>query len=471
LARCLPRLCAFVRIRAGDLVLDKETANDVAPSVFREVLADLPDLEYRGEAAFLTSCWCTLVQRHRGRFAAAVTATVLLAAGVFGTATGWVDARARAREAEQANTNFQRLAGVLELQRAVASERELYPAWPEMAPQLEQWLAESGEPLARMLPDIDATLARLAAAETPSGADRFLRERLAWARQVRAETVDRHADAWQRAFDEVARAAEYAGLVLTPQLDLVPLGRDPASGLQEFAHSSSGSIPRRDPATGRLVLDDDSGIVFVLLPGSEFVMVAQRSDPTGPNFDPSAWDLEGPPHRVALGPYFLAKSRRRARSGSDAPAPRTRAGSRRNAATSPAPVRSRASRGATATGCCGSTPWFCRPRRNGSMPAVPVSARRGTQARWTSRWAATPTSPTARTRPCPPGPPTKPGQTTTMASWRSHPDRHCSPTRSVCTACTATWPNGCATGTRSTSDPRGPATACANRRPSPARNG
>ena len=60
---------------------------------------------------------------------------------------------------------------------------------------------------------------------------------------------------------------------LKPQLGLVPLGADPASRLEEFAHSRSGSIPARD-ASGCLVLDEHAAVVLVLLPGGAFGMGA-----------------------------------------------------------------------------------------------------------------------------------------------------------------------------------------------------
>jgi RNA polymerase sigma-70 factor (ECF subfamily) len=50
--RHLPRLVAFIRARAGRAVALRESANDLAQSVCREVLADLEGFEYRGDEAF-----------------------------------------------------------------------------------------------------------------------------------------------------------------------------------------------------------------------------------------------------------------------------------------------------------------------------------------------------------------------------------------------------------------------------------
>jgi formylglycine-generating enzyme required for sulfatase activity len=50
-----------------------------------------------------------------------------------------------------------------------------------------------------------------------------------------------------------------------------------------------------------------TGIDFVLLPGGKFLMGAQRTDPTEPNYDPDAENDEGPVHEVTVRPYLIAK--------------------------------------------------------------------------------------------------------------------------------------------------------------------
>ena len=98
----------------------------------------------------------------------------------------------------------------------------------------------------------------------------------------------------------------YGGLDLAPQLGLSPLGPDPDSGLWEFAHLESGVVPERD-AKGRLVLDEASAIVLVLIPGGEFLMGAQSEDRGLPNYSAEAFANEGPPYEVELDPFFLSK--------------------------------------------------------------------------------------------------------------------------------------------------------------------
>jgi RNA polymerase sigma-70 factor (ECF subfamily) len=65
----LGRLHAFLRLRAGKLIRAKESCADLVQSVCREVLQDLGDFEYRGDAAFRQWLYTTarrkLVDRHR----------------------------------------------------------------------------------------------------------------------------------------------------------------------------------------------------------------------------------------------------------------------------------------------------------------------------------------------------------------------------------------------------------------------
>ncbi len=131
--------------------------------------------------------------------------------------------------------------------------------------------------------------------------------------QLAKLTVDQLAQEWERAIESIADVRDcpaYAGLRIEPQLGLVPLGRDPRSGLWEFAHLISGTPPARSP-DGKLQLNDLSAIVLVLLPGGSFRMGAVKpSNEAGigaPNVDPHALDDEGPVHTVTLAPYFLSK--------------------------------------------------------------------------------------------------------------------------------------------------------------------
>ena len=132
-----------------------------------------------------------------------------------------------------------------------------------------------------------------------------------WAEGIAERTVasDEAARLWSEAIASIAdpeQCPAYAGLGIEPQLGLVPLGRDPASGLWEFGHPATGKVPRRSD-DGRLVLTEDASLVFVLLPGGTFAMGAQAGDARGRNHDPHAAPSAGPVHEVTLSPFLIAK--------------------------------------------------------------------------------------------------------------------------------------------------------------------
>ncbi len=153
--------------------------------------------------------------------------------------------------------------------------------------------------------------------------------RLSWAERVDALTLG-HPKAhvtWRAARDAIKTAdgvvasALYkeAPIDLPPQMGLVPIGMNPKTKLWEFYDVRSAWDGKSDPAqipipqhiedgerNGHIEVGDDTGIVFVLLPGGTFTMGAQREDPNGPNYDRQAEPNETP-HRVTLAPFFLAR--------------------------------------------------------------------------------------------------------------------------------------------------------------------
>ena len=137
--------------------------------------------------------------------------------------------------------------------------------------------------------------------------------RLEFARTIRQRSIEDPQAEWDEAIASIADPEEcphYDGLVIQEQLGLVPIGRDPDSGLWEFWHVQTGERPERDE-DGALVMTEAAGVVFVLIPGGTFWMGAQKTDPEGPNYDPQAEsiesDKEGNPVEVVLDPYFLSK--------------------------------------------------------------------------------------------------------------------------------------------------------------------
>ncbi len=116
--------------------------------------------------------------------------------------------------------------------------------------------------------------------------------------EIEARSLHESATAWRAAIQSIADVNEcpaYQGLRLAAQFGLVPLGRDPDSGLWEFVDVATGSVPRRDEA-GKLRLGPEHGIVFVLLPPGEIELGNNSSLPVPPVRA-----------RVRLDAYFLGK--------------------------------------------------------------------------------------------------------------------------------------------------------------------
>ena len=152
------------------------------------------------------------------------------------------------------------------------------------------------------------------AEENPVGRTiRNIEQRLEYAESTFRISFEEHAEEWDLAIASIADLADcplYGAFELEPQLGLVPIGRDPTSGLWEFWHIQTGVKPGRT-AAGELVFTDDCGLVFVLIPGGEFLMGAQPDDPDAPNYDPQARteesDQASEPVKIRLDPFFLSK--------------------------------------------------------------------------------------------------------------------------------------------------------------------
>jgi len=337
------------------------------------VLAGPPALGYRVRK---------FVRRHRLQVGAAVVVLLTLVAGIAATTWFAFAATAAARLAEdnaelardrasevarqkgkleqvaatlQKRTDeFDDLAGVVLLDRAIARERTLYPPWPEQLAAMQAWLDGDAARLLAMRPRLQATLQDLTSRLGPGDAppelesDRYLhdaletllpkidelqrhgmanvRQRVAWALRIDSLTRS-HPRARSRWADAAAAIAKADGIVastayrdppiaLVAQTGLVPIGMNPVTGLWEFYDLRSAWDGTTDPAElpipehgagGSIVMTEATGIVFVLVPGGTFQMGAQRRDTSGPNFDASARPEESPVHEVTLAPFFLAR--------------------------------------------------------------------------------------------------------------------------------------------------------------------
>jgi len=140
-----------------------------------------------------------------------------------------------------------------------------------------------------------------------------VRERLSFASTVQKISITDHQTTWDKAIASIKNMVEcplYDGLVIQPKLGFVPIGRDPNSGLWEFAHIQTGKIPERDQ-DGKLTLNEEMCLVFVLIPGgtSNMGAVKPTEDQSNgfPNVDPEARPDEGPVHEVSLKSFFLSK--------------------------------------------------------------------------------------------------------------------------------------------------------------------
>ena len=278
-------------------------------------------------------------QRNRNFLILAVSAVILVL--IIGGVLVKAEQRKTETQRQLAEAHLQDLQELSDIQRVkkqFEAELTLWPSIPSNVDPMTKWIQDTEE-LLQKLPKHRATLRKLAQGvpvddrdepifndptieweyvtlkdlisglETLQNTELSLMERrLADASSVERITLVDAADVWEEAITSIASSKVYNGLQLEPQLGLVPIGTDPASGLWEFAHVQSGEIPTRD-ADGRLSLPEDPCIVLVLLPGGTFHMGAQTGTggADGRNIDPRATAIEQPVHPVSLAPFFLAK--------------------------------------------------------------------------------------------------------------------------------------------------------------------
>ena len=151
-----------------------------------------------------------------------------------------------------------------------------------------------------------------------------IEERLLWAKALvevaaRPEVVA----AWTgargaiAAADGVVASELYSGIDLVPQPGLVPLGMNPVTRLWEFYHlrsaydPHSGKYPRQLEipefgSDGSIDVTDETGVVFVLLPGGRCTVGGQCRDAALPNYDASL-NEQSVLVRVELEPFFIAR--------------------------------------------------------------------------------------------------------------------------------------------------------------------
>ncbi len=157
----------------------------------------------------------------------------------------------------------------------------------------EQWLLDSLQRLAAEVKEFTAI----------GGPRSRVQRRLPWAEQVADVTLREARDAWRTAIASIADSAQcpaYGGRHIEPQLGLIPLRRNPATGLWEFRFwHPEGEAPRWGP-DDRIENGGAFDPVLVLLPGGTFPMGSTDDDEY-------ASGTEKPRHDVTLDPFFMAK--------------------------------------------------------------------------------------------------------------------------------------------------------------------
>ena len=131
---------------------------------------------------------------------------------------------------------------------------------------------------------------------------------------IEERTIGQYWEEWNATIDAIAdqeKNPHYKSLKIEPKIGLIPLDRDPESKLFEFAHLQTGKIPKRNPDTGLFEITEETGLVFVLIPGDTFQMgslpVSEQNPEGSPYVVSEAIDSEFPPHSVTLDPFFLSK--------------------------------------------------------------------------------------------------------------------------------------------------------------------
>lgn len=233
---------------------------------------------------------------------------------------------------KRANENAKRVHEVnVDARRRQLEEgaKALWPSLPDKISQIDGWLESarqlSGEldSLKRRRAEIDEhadaprvqyldeLISNLSEFYDPKAGvhSQVLQLREAAVRVRESEESDNLRASWNKAFAEIAVSNinnKYSGFSTTPIKYLIPVGQDPESQLFEFAHILTGKVPERG-ADGKLIIGEDTGLIFVLIPAGTFKMGAQQTDPNAVNYDPNAQENETPLHDVSLTPFLISK--------------------------------------------------------------------------------------------------------------------------------------------------------------------
>ncbi len=317
-----------------------------------ELSADLRRyLDHEPVLAGPPSAWYRVrkfTRRHRLAAGFAGAATLLVLACAVVVVYSYAQARTTRDMLLERNRDLELTAldGVIDERCEAVSQ--LWPALPRTIPAMNEWIDGARRILA-LESDVAERIAESSAekastdegtsSELPTGlegeiraklgrkyrqiADKFGRlhtaladveSRRELAKDIARVTLEQSADAWRGAIEEIANprlSPHYHGLRLEPQIGLIPIGRDPESGLYEFAHHATGTVPTRDETTGRLTMTEQCALIFVLVPGGDYPigldLAHEKSVVRDASNDIVIWNLYGPRVFRSLDAFFISK--------------------------------------------------------------------------------------------------------------------------------------------------------------------
>jgi formylglycine-generating enzyme required for sulfatase activity len=280
-------------------------------------------LEGRAVAAHGSGAWTQLAKwigRHRSL--AAVMAAVLILVPSILVKRGWDDR-------ERANL-LQSFTDITRIHQLEDQARHLWPARPERVGEYEEWLSAVEEHREKLE---DHRTENLALKEMYGKGNSVLErwhlesqrsliqetERLLEGTTIpdvkKRRTIARRLTGviddprWLEFTDSIDNdpRSPYSGLSIPPQHGLLPLGPDPDTHYWEFAHLPTGDPPRGRGLDGEWLLEPETGVILVLLPGGVFTMGASPEE--GGKEDEYVLDENGEylPQTIWLEPFFLSK--------------------------------------------------------------------------------------------------------------------------------------------------------------------
>jgi formylglycine-generating enzyme required for sulfatase activity len=234
-----------------------------------ERLAQKPGALNEPEIAFLRACKKSRRHSLYRRAASWTTVMGLSATLIVFLYIAWVD--------------FMNSSAKSQLNYLASESDQLWPARPALISRMDHWIstaqrlleardrivkpawAHSDPPDPSEARQISNRLADLAGDGRHSLQGMIARRKLA---QTIGERILKDESLWNNARARIARDNRFAGFELHSRPGFVPLGPDPVSKLEEFAHLESSVdcyVPRRR-ADGQIDLNPECGFVFVLVP-------------------------------------------------------------------------------------------------------------------------------------------------------------------------------------------------------------